>query len=264
MVEPFTFGIAVMARATARDWARVRRLLAMTLRSAKAAGDADTQVLVAGHEPAAAHVESLLADWPAPGRADFAAQMQDAGRKQRLLQQRVMERGGGLLMLLDADDWVEKDFVAAARAAVGPERVGGVVDRGTLVNLRARKAAALPDARIFDGPFHRVCGSSGVFRLRPEAAEPFRRNPLAHLPVHSRWVDDARAQGAELAAIGAEAAYLVNTGENNSELIGPHADWKAGVVRETERLGRMMAQADAARWGLTLADLELAPPAEAA
>ncbi|MBW3617836.1 MAG: hypothetical protein KY446_08805 [Proteobacteria bacterium] len=77
-------------------------------------------------------------------------------------------------------------------------------------------------------------------------------------------MDDARAQRAELAAIEAEAAYLVNTGENNSELIGPHGDWKAGVVRETERLGRVMTQADAARWGLTLADLELAQPAEAA
>ena len=252
-----------MARATARDWSRVRQLLALTVRSAQAAADPDTRILVVGHEPAPG-MDTLVADWPAPARDDFGGEMQDAGRKQRLIQGRVLADGGGLLMLLDADDWVETGLVTAARAAVGPERVGGVVERGTLVNLRARKAAALPDARIFDGPFHRVCGSSGVFRLRPEAADPFQRNPLARLPVHSRWLDDARAQGAELAVIGAEAAYLVNTGENNSESIGPHAAWKAGVVRETERLGRLMTEADAARWGLTLADIAGAQTAEAA
>lgn len=254
--EPFTFGIAVMARATARDWARVRRLLALTVRSARAASDRDTRVLVAGHEPAEADVESLVADWPAPGRRDFQAQMDDAGRKQRLVQARVLEAGGGLLMLLDADDWVETGFVSAARAAVRPDRVGGVVERGALVDARTRRAATAPDPRIFDGPFHRMCGSSGVFRLRPEAADPFRRNPLRELRVHSRWAEEARARGAELAPIAAEAAYLVNTGENNSETIGPHAGWKVGVVNEVNRLGRAMDAADAARWGLSLSDIE--------
>ena len=263
MAEPFTFGIAVMARATARDWGRVQRLLDLTLRSARASADADTRVLVAGHEQARG-VECLTADWAAPGRGGFQDQMDDAGRKQRLIQQAVLDRGGGLLMLLDADDWVETGFVAAARAAVRPEDLGGVVERGALVDLRSQRIAALPDRRIFDGPFHRVCGSSGAFRLRPEASDPFRRNPLSQLRVHSRWADEAEARGAPLAVIGAEAAYLVNTGENNSETVGPHADWKAGVVREVNRLGRMVTEADAARWGLNLADIEAASPAEAA
>ena len=253
-----------MARATARDWSRVLRLLALTLTSVRAAADADTRVLVIGHEPLVAEAESVAVDWPAPARSDFDGQMQDAGRKQRILQQRVLDAGGGLLMLLDADDWIERGFVAAARAAVGPERVGGVVERGTLVNLRARRVAALPDPRIFEGAFHRVCGSSGVFRLRPEATDPFERCPLGQLPVHSRWLDDARNRGVVLASIAAEAAYLVNTGENNSETIGPHADWKAGVVREVERLGRPLDAAEARRWGLSPADLEAANWADAA
>ena len=252
-----------MARATARDWARVQRLLALTLRSARAAADADTRVLVVGHEPAAG-AESLTADWAPPGRGDFQAQMDDAGRKQRLIQRAVLDRGGGLLMLLDADDWVETGFVAAARAALGPEDLGGVVERGALVDLRSQRTAGLPDARIFDGPFHRVCGSSGVFRLQPEASDPFRRNPLSELRVHSRWADEAEARGAPLAVIGAQAAYLVNTGENNSETVGPHADWKAGVIREVNRLGRTVTEADAARWGLSLAGIEAASLAEAA
>jgi hypothetical protein len=252
MAEPFTFGIAVLARATAGDWSRVARLLELTVRSARAAADADTRVLVVGHEPGPDGVESLVVDWPAPGRAAFQAQMDDAGRKQRLLQQTVLERGGGLLMLLDADDWVETRFVAAARAAVGPERVGAVVERGSLVDLRTRRRAALPDPRIFDGPFHRVCGSSGVFRLQPESADPFQRNPLFELRVHSRWAEEGAARGSPLGVIEAEAAYLVNTGENNSEIVGPHADWKAGVVREVNRLGRALTEAEAARWGLTL------------
>lgn len=253
-----------MARTTARDWSRVQRLLALTIQSARSAADAGTRVLVVGHERFELGVESVVVDWPAPTRSDFDGQMQDAGRKQRAIQQRVLDGGGGLLMLLDADDWLERGFVAAARAAVRPERLGGVVERGTLLNLRARRAANLPDPRIFGGPFHQVCGSSGVFRLRPEAADPFRRSPLAHLPVHSRWVDDARARGLELAVIEAETAYLVNTGENNSETVGPHAGWKAGVVREVERLGREVDEAEARRWGLTLADIDAAEWARAA
>ena len=103
-----------------------------------------------------------------------------------------------------------------------------------------------------------------MFRLRPEAADPFRRNPLRELRVHSRWAEGAEARGAPLGRIGAQAAYLVNTGQNNSETIGPHADWKAGVVREVNRLGRAMTEADAARWGLTLAEVEAVTLAEAA
>lgn len=255
MAEPFTFGIAVMARATAGDWGRVRRLLELTVRSARAAADADTRVLVVGHEPGPEGVESLVVDWPAPDRSRFQDQMDDAGCKQRLIQQAVLDRGGGLLMLLDADDWVETGFVAAARAAIGPERVGAVVEHGALVDLRSRQVASLPDPRIFDGPFHQVCGSSGVFRLRAEAADPFRRNPLSELRVHSRWAEEAEARGTPLGRIGAEAAYLVGTGENNSETVGPHADWKAGVVREVNRLGREMTEADAGRWGLALSDV---------
>ena len=268
MAEPFTFGIAVMARATARDWGRVRRLLELTVRSAEAAAAHDplgaARVVVVGHERLELGAESVAVDWPAPGRSAFQDQMDDAGRKQRLIQRRVLDGGGGLLMLLDADDWVQTGFVAAARAALGPGGVGGVVERGALVDLRSRRTAGLPDPRIFDGSFHQVCGSSGVFRLRPEAADPFRRNPLSALRVHSRWAEEARARGAALASIGAEAAYLVNTGENNSETVGPHADWKAGVVREVNRLGRPMTEADAARWGLSLAEVEALERAEAA
>jgi hypothetical protein len=256
--EPFTFGIAVMARATAGDWGRVRRLLELTVRSARTAADANTRLLVVGHEPGPDGVDGSVVDWPAPNRSDFQAQMDDAGRKQQLIQQTVLERGGGLLMLLDADDWVETGFVTAARRALGSDAVGAVVEQGSLVHLRSRRAASLPDPRIFDGPFHQVCGSSGVFRLRPEAADPFRRNPLAELRVHSRWAEEAAGRGAPLGRIEAEAAYLVGTGENNSETVGPHADWKAGVVREVERLGRSMDEAEVARWGLSLGAIEQA------
>lgn len=256
--EPFTFGVAVMARATARDWARVRELLDLTLGSVAAQTERNHRTVVVAHEALAVgdrRATLLQAEWPAPAPGDFAGQMTDAGRKQQLIQRWTLERGGGLLMLLDADDWVETGFVAGARGALAGGAVGALVERGLLVDVHTLKTAGIPDPAIVAQPFHQVCGSSGVFRLRPDEADPFRRNPLTELRLHHRWREDAQALGVELGSIPAGAAYVVNTGQNNSETVGPHAAWRRGVVAEINRRGTRLDAAEAARFGQDLAVL---------
>lgn len=259
ILEPLTFGISVIARETARDWSQVRRLLGFTLKSVRAQEGGGCRTVVAAHDRLDLddpNAELLLADWPAPGRGDHLGQMVDAGRKQQLVQRRTLERGGGLLMLLDADDWVETGFVRAARAALSDrDAVGGLVERGPLVDIGAMRTAAIPDPTIVAKPFHEVCGSCGVFRLRPEETDPFRRNPLSRLPLHHRWREEARSLGVQLAALPAEAAYVVGTGQNNSETVGPHTAWRRGVTAEIARRGTPLDAAFAARFGQDLTAL---------
>lgn len=56
-----------------------------------AAGDADTRVLVAVHEPLATRAESIAMDRRASARSDIGERMREAGRKQCIVQQRGNE-----------------------------------------------------------------------------------------------------------------------------------------------------------------------------
>jgi hypothetical protein len=50
MIEPFTFGIPLIARAASDDWPLVEHLLDLTLRSVLAQRDGDFRVLLAAHD----------------------------------------------------------------------------------------------------------------------------------------------------------------------------------------------------------------------
>jgi hypothetical protein len=102
-------------------------------------------------------------------------------------------------MFVDADDWVETKMIAAARATITPDHVGGFIETGDIRRLRA---AALPDPRIFPGGFQRLCGSSTVARLVPGCRDPLRRNPHAVLHEHFRWPEAACEHGARVAGGG--------------------------------------------------------------
>src|SRR5690606_10815211 len=106
--QPFTFGIALIPRASARNWRLVEALLDLTLASVRAQTDPNFRVVLVGHDrpgrlPRDPRFAFLEADWPveAPG-PDNA----DSGRKRYLINEFVLARGGGYLMFLDADDWV--------------------------------------------------------------------------------------------------------------------------------------------------------------
>ena len=210
-------------------------------------------MLIAGHDrpplPADPRIEFVAVDWPVepPGPHN-----DDSGRKKHLLSERVLARGGGLFMVVDADDWVDRATVATARRLLaGEAAIGGVITRGEVVDLASLRAAALPDPRIF-GEFHRVCGSSTIARLRPEAAEPLRRDPFSVLRSHHAWLERSAEAGVELVRLPVSAGYLIGTSINHSDVHGPHADWRRGFRRAVNAHGAPLGADLAARFGLEL------------
>ena len=252
--ERFTFGIALIPRASAQNWPLIEALLDLTLTSVRAQRDPDFGVVIVGHDrprvlPDDPRVAFVEVDWPAQEPGPHNA---DSGRKKHAISEFVLERGGGLLMLLDADDWVDMHLVEAARALIGRAQIGALIERGLITDFRTLRAAALPHPRVFDGEFHRICGSSSIARLQPEEADPLRRDPCTALRSHHEWLEAAQAQGAELARLPASGNYIINTSENHSEVHGPYAAWRRQLTACVNREGRAVDGAIAARFGLSL------------
>jgi hypothetical protein len=255
MTESFTFGVPLIARAVAADWEQVDRLLALTLRSVLAQHDADFRLVLAAHDRPAAwdavaddrRFELVLADWtPQPPNAPN----DDGGAKKWLVKERVRGGGGGLLMFLDADDWVPRDLVARARAAVTPAHVGGVVSRGLALDWQSRRVARFPlPGGLFAGPFHSLCGSSTVARVVPGGADELARDPHLVLGSHHQWPERAAELGVALARIEADGLYMIGTGQNHSEHQSPVADWRRAITDAVRTEGVPLDAATAARFG---------------
>lgn len=259
-VEPFTFGIPLMPRACADNWPLVEALLDLTLTSVCAQADSDFRIIVAGHDRPRTVIDDprftfLDADWPVqePGPDNV-----DSWLKKYAMNQLVLERGGGLLMFLDADDWVDVGLVEAARALIGPDQIGAVIQAGIVTDFRSLRAAPLPHPLVFDGAFHRICGSSAIARLRPDAPDPLRRDPWAVLDSHDQWVAVAQRHGAELARLPVSGSYVVNTSENHSEAHGPHAAWRRSFAERIKLAGDTLDGRLAARYGLGLEQIRAA------
>ncbi len=256
MTERFTFGIPLVARAAADDWGLVDDLLALTLGSVLAQGDGDFAVMLAGHDrpPAWKRLAAgdprfafLAADWPpeAPSAAN-----DDGGRKKWLVKQAVREEGGGLLMFLDADDWVDRDLVRAARASIAPADVGGLIGEGVAVDVASGRAARFPVSADFPAAFHELCGSSTVGRVEPASGDAVRRDPHAVLGSHHEWAENAARDGHRLARLDVRGAYLVGTGESHSEKQGPYAAWRRAFARAVRDAGEPLDAVEYARFGV--------------
>jgi hypothetical protein len=258
--EPFTFGIALISRASARDWSLVEDLLDLSLTSLRAQTDQDFRVVVAGHDRPRMRwrdprLTFLHVDWPVQGSDPCNA---DSGRKKRVIEDFVLANGGALLMLLDADDWVDVHLVEAARAVIGTDQVGALIDGGLVTDLQSLRAAALPHPAVFEGEFHRICGSSSVARLQPEARDQLRRNPCRVLESHHQWVEAAREHRAALARLPVSGNYLINTSENHSEVHGPYAAWRQTFKEAVNREGSPLDERRARQFGLRLDQIRAA------
>ncbi|MFC6487621.1 hypothetical protein [Nitratireductor sp. GCM10026969] len=252
----------LIARAAARDWNRVDALLELTLRSVLAQSDGTFELLLAGHDvPPSWNVLTrgdprfrfLRADWPvdAPTTAN-----DDGGCKKWMIKEAVREGGGGLMMYLDADDLVASYLVETARRLITPQRVGAVLDRGYVVDFGTLHAVELPDGRVFDGGFHRLCGSSTIARVEPASSDPMRFDPHETLGSHHLWPESAREAGVDLVRLPVPGAYFVNTDENHSELYGPFAEWRRTFNAAVRSMGVPLDGHVAARFGLTREILE--------
>jgi len=252
--EPFTFGIALLPRVSAQDWNLVETLFGLTCASVAAQTDQRFRVLVAGHDrprtlPDDPRVCFVAVDWPveAPGTHNG-----DGGRKKDLLSDLVLRTGGGLFMALDADDWVDTRVVETARRCMGANAAGGLIDAGFAVDFQRLCWSVLPLRGIPKVEFHHVCGSSTVARLRPDLADPRRRNTFRLLRSHHEWTEVAAEHGADLVRLPVVGTYVVNTSENHSELHGPHVAWRQAFVSSLNHGGVALDQAFASRFGLEL------------
>ncbi len=254
--ERFVFGLPLIAKAVAPDWDIANDLLGLTLRSLLAQGDAEFEVILAGHDrppvwaDLAAHdprFRFLEADWEP---ATPTARNDDAGMKKWRIKEEVQAGGGGLLMYLDADDLIDRNLVSAARAGIGPSQIGAIVANGLILDYRSWRAAPLPDPRIFDGPFHAICGSSTIARIDPDASDPVRRDPHEALGSHHLWTDAADDLGLDLARLPVWGAYIVNSSLNHSETYAPQADWRRSLAAAIVRHGRPLSPSERARFGL--------------
>ncbi|WP_372423258.1 hypothetical protein [Salinarimonas chemoclinalis] len=153
-------------------------------------------------------------------------------------------------MLLDADDWVPRDLVAVARATIDLDALGGVLAHGDMIDFGTGRTAPLPFPGVFERPFHALCGSSIVARLRPDDPDPLRRNPLHVLRDHHDWPQAAAAHGGRVVALPTRGAYLVGTTQNHSERHGPFAAWRAELNAVLRRRGRPVDDAVLARYGV--------------
>ncbi len=253
--EPFIFGIPLIARSAAADWRLVERLLALTLRSLAGQGDHDFRVIVAGHDrpvtEAAVPFDFLRADWPvAAVRADNL----DRGRKVQAINEVVLAGGGGLLMILDADDWVDTRLVATVRATIAPGEIGAVIEDGFAIDLRSGRALPIPN-EVFADDFDRLCGSSVVARIDPRGRDALHRDPYAVLHEHYRFAQLAREHGATCRRLDVAGAYVVNTRANHSEVHGPFAEWRRGFNEAVARDGFPADDLFLSRFGLCAWDL---------
>ena len=256
--ERFVFGVPLIARAAAEDWDRVAGLLELTLGSVLAQTDAYFELVLAGHDLPATwtalvagdpRFRFLRAGWDPErptGRND------DGGCKKWMISEHVRRGGGGLLMFLDADDLVDRRTVRTARRGIGRTQIGGVIGDGIVLDLATLRFVRLPDTRVYDGPFLELCGSSTIGRIEPQSPDPALRDPHATLGSHHRWPEAAAAMGARLAQLPLVGAYLVNTGQNHSEVHGPHAAWRRELTAAVQRVGKPIDRATAAALGLEL------------
>ena len=218
--QPFTFGIALIPRASAGSWPLVEALLELTLTSIRAQTDSHFRAVIAGHDRPRTLLRDprfvfLQADWPVDEPGPHNA---DSGRKKHAINDFVLARGGGYLMFLDGDDWVPVQLVEAVRATLRSGFIGAPIETGFVIDFQSLRAAAVPHPRVFDAGFHRICGSSAVALLRPDDADPLRRDPWNVLRSHHEWLEVAREHGADLVRLPVFGGYVINTSENHSEL----------------------------------------------
>jgi hypothetical protein len=184
----------------------------------------------------------IQADWP---EEPITAANDDGGRKKWLIKERCRRRGGGLLMFLDADDRVDQRLVAAARAGIGPKVEGGLIQSGWMLDDETGRVLRTPYPGVYDQGFDRLCGSSAIARVAPQAVDAARRDPHAALGSHHVWRESAEALGWTLAALPVEGVYVVGHPVSHSETQGPHRAWR---VQLTEAVRRRGAPADETFW----------------
>jgi len=215
-----TFGIPLISKRVAKDFQKVERLLANTLRSIFHQDHKNVHVIIACHEiPAIPDefkgrvtlVESSL-DIP---RFRWEQEV-DRMRKLALIGVEHRARGGGWLFIIDNDDFVARDVSTRIVQSGKKALVVGNGYRLDALTLKAQKMSR----------FWRKCGSSNAINWTvDELPEAF---PLDNPPLFHKFCETRHIYMPELfQSLGwsydylntPSAVYLINHGQNQSEII---------------------------------------------
>lgn len=162
---PFLFAIPFGAKNAYPNWQKANEFLEITLRSIFQQRDSQFNVVIACHDTPEID-KSLLSD---PRLALLHCQLPVPHNKQDVLLDKgfkklmmghhfynLLRQGvGGLLMFMDADDFVHRDLVSTCKESVAT----GEAPHGYIIN----KGYFLEDGRLRKhNKFNAACGSSGV------------------------------------------------------------------------------------------------------
>ncbi len=216
-----TFGIPLMARSAAGDWARIEHQLSATLGSIYNQTDPNFRIIIACTDrpgfrlPVDERLEVLPCDQLPT--VDHTVYIGDAVRKRCRIAQRLRQLGGGYLMLTDADDLVSRVLVGYVRRTADPN--GYSVARGYMFDAARGWLAPFP---FGDEGFDAESHTSAVLALAADelpADDRDTANRFMRLMAkgHPAVRELAAAEGRPLAVIPFRAAvYVRNTGENVS------------------------------------------------
>jgi len=217
----FFFCIPLMPKANASDWEQVSKVFNQTLRSLDNQTNKSFQVLIAAQDmPELApdltlDVVHLAPHWTVENRTD--AKLRDKRWKRTLLLRTVRERGGGYVMMLDADDLVSNRLVDYVLKNRDPN--GYIVENGYAYDWKANLIAPIPG--VWKKSFDNVCGSCSVINFTLDDLPPLRGGDegtdylAKHLSQHSQWKHVMRDFGRPLTPLPFPAAVYVLNHDNN-------------------------------------------------
>ncbi|MAX01229.1 MAG: hypothetical protein CMN72_16640 [Sphingomonas sp.] len=243
MRDSFYFGIPLISAAAANDWQRVNQLLRDTLHSVQAQEDGNFRVIIVGDDAPIGWREGFGQDERFVFVAANAARSaptganDDAGVKRWMIRKWVKDAGGGLLMLLDADDLVDRATVRMARERMRGDVRAAVIGKGVAIDWVSGYALELPHAEVYEGAFHTLCGSSTIARIAPND------DPFDALGSHHRWPENAAEQEIDLIRLPLWGGYRVNSDQNHSETHGPYAAWRQWFNRAVVEHGAPLSPA---------------------
>jgi FkbM family methyltransferase len=217
----FFFCIPLMPKANASDWGQVSKVFNQTLRSLDNQTNKSFQILLAAQDkPELApdlslDIIHLEASWTVG--SDQKAKLRDKRWKRNLLLRTVRERGGGYVMMLDADDLVSNRLVDYVLTDRHPN--GYIVESGYAYDWKANLIAPIPG--VWGKGFDNVCGSCSIINFAPDDLPSSQGGDetadylAKHLKQHSQWKHVMREAGRPLKSLPFPAAVYVLNHDNN-------------------------------------------------
>jgi len=208
------FSVPLAPRIDEEQFASISLLLSSTLRSLQHQTDDDFEVIICGHDkPDIPELADNRVTWMTAKfdrQSDRRAAPKDKQLKRRHTIKEACRRGGGYIMLMDADDLARADLVHTIREINDP--FGYLLNNGYAMDRQSMQMA--PITAVFNSRFWEMCGSCAAIYLTQEDVDSgyafqFRK--------HREWYQQTVEANRPLRLIGAPLmAYVLNTVSNES------------------------------------------------